>query len=107
MGYVFLSAAIVSEVIATLSLKASDGFSKPSYAVLIIVGYISAFTLLTLALDRGLPLGVAYGIWAAAGVAAVALLSVPIFGETLSVVQGAGIALVIAGVAAIELGAEH
>lgn len=107
MGYIFLSAAIISEVIASLSLKASDGFSKPAYAALMVVGYISAFTFLTLALGRDLPLGVAYGIWAAAGVAAVAILSVPIFNETLSLMQGAGIALVIAGVAALELGAAH
>ena len=107
MGYLFLVLAICSEVVATLSLRASEGFSKAPYVVLIVVGYIAAFTFLSMGLERGIPLGVAYGIWAAAGVAAVALLSVPLFGESLSAVQVGGLALVIAGVFALEVGGAH
>lgn len=107
MAYVFLAGAILSEVVATLSLKASDGFSKPWYLVVVAAGYLAAFTALSFALQRDLPLGVAYGVWAAAGVALVALLSVPVFGESLSLMQGIGIALVIAGVLALEVGASH
>jgi small multidrug resistance pump len=107
MGYVFLAAAITSEVIATLSLRASDGFRRPAFIVLIAAGYIAAFVFLSYALQRGIPLGVAYGIWAAAGVAAVAVLSVPLFGESLTAVQGLGLALVVAGVFALEWGGAH
>ena len=107
MGYLFLAGAIASEVIATLSLRAADGFSKWPFVVLLVAGYLISFYFLNAALQRDVPLGVAYGIWAAAGVAAVAILSVPLFGETLTVIQGAGIALVIAGVMALELGAAH
>lgn len=107
MPYLFLAAAITCEVIATLSLRASDGFTKAPFAVVVVVGYVLSFGLLSAGLQRGLPLGVAYGIWAAVGVASVAILSVPLFGETITLVQAGGIALVIAGVVAIELGAEH
>jgi small multidrug resistance pump len=107
MGYVFLAGAIVSEVIATISLRASDGFSKPPFIVLIVVGYVAAFTLLGLSLGRGVPLGVAYGIWCAVGIALVALLSIPLFGETLTAIQVAGLGLVIAGAVALEAGAAH
>jgi small multidrug resistance pump len=107
MAYVFLVGAILAEVVGTLSLRASEGFSKPQYTVLVAVGYIAAFSALSFALQRDLPLGVAYGVWAAAGVALVAVLSVPVFGESLSAVQGVGIALVIAGVLALEVGAAH
>jgi small multidrug resistance pump len=107
MGYVLLVGAIVSEIVATLSLRASEGFSKPLYTALVAVGYLAAFTSLSFALERGLPLGVAYSIWAAAGVAAVAVLSVPLFGESLSAIQGVGIALVIGGVVAVEMGGAH
>jgi small multidrug resistance pump len=102
-----LGGAIFSEVLATLSLRASDGFSKWPYGVVVVVGYLVAFGLLSAALQRDVPLGIAYGIWAAAGVAAVALLSVPLFGETLSAVQLFGIVLVIGGVLALELGKSH
>jgi small multidrug resistance pump len=103
-GYAFLAIAIASEVVATLSLRASDGLSRPPFVVLVAVGYLLAFVFLSFALGRGLPLSVAYALWAAAGVAAVAILSVPIFGDSLSLVQAGGIALVVSGVVAIELG---
>ncbi len=107
MAYLLLAGAIMSEVIATLSLRASEGFARPQFLAVTLVGYIAAFSALSLALQRGLPLGVAYGVWAAAGVALVALLSVPLFGESLSIVQGLGVVLVIAGVLALELGGTH
>lgn len=53
MGYVFLAAAVVSEVIATMSLRASDGFSKGGFAVVVVLGYVAAFGFLSLALQRG------------------------------------------------------
>ena len=105
MGYVFLGGAILCEVVATLSLRASDGFAKPWFTVVVVVGYVAAFSALSLALQRGMPLGAAYGVWAALGVTLVALLSVPLFGETLSALQAAGIALIAAGVLIIEVGA--
>jgi small multidrug resistance pump len=107
MGYVLLAGAIFVEVAATLSLRASDGFSKAPYAIVVVVGYIAAFAFLAMALERGLPLGIAYGIWAAVGVAAVAVLSVPIFGESLTAVQVGGLVLVVFGVVALEAGGAH
>lgn len=107
MAYLFLSFAIVAEVGATLSLRASEGFSKPLFGLLVVVGYIAAFAFLSAALQRDLPLGVAYGIWAAAGVSAVAILSVPLFGESLSAIQLGGLSLIVAGVVAVEMGGAH
>jgi small multidrug resistance pump len=105
MGYLFLAGAIFSEVIATLSLRASEGFRKPLFVGVLVVGYLASFALLSASLQRGVPLGLAYGIWAAIGVALVAVLSIPLFGESLTGVQVAGLVLVIMGVVALELGA--
>lgn len=107
MAYLLLFAAIASEVIGTLSLRASEGFSRPGFSVVVLAGYVTAFVLLSFALERGLSLSVGYGIWAAAGVAAVAVLSVPVFGESLTPLQLVGLVLVIAGVCALELGRVH
>jgi len=107
MGYVFLAGAIASEVVATLSLRASEGFSRLGFAAVVVVGYVVAFVLLSLTLTRGVPLGVAYGIWAALGVAAVAVLSIPLFGEGLSAIQVGGLVLVVLGVVALEAGGSH
>lgn len=107
MTYLLLAAAILTEVAGTLSLRASEGFSKPAFTVIFVLGYVIAFTLLAVVLNRGLPLSVTYAIWAGTGVALVAALSVPIFGEAISGVQLIGFGLVIGGVVAIELGGDH
>lgn len=103
--WLLLAVAILVEVAASLSLKAS--LTQPAFIVIVVVGYLGAFTCLSLALRRGLPLGVAYGIWAAAGVALTALLSAVLFGEPLTPLMLAGIGLVIAGVLCVELGSHR
>lgn len=105
MTYLLLALAIVCEVAATVSLKLSEGFSRLGPSVVVVVGYLAAFALLSQALARGLDVGVAYGLWAAAGVALVAVAGTVLLGETLTWVQVGGIGLVIAGVLALELGA--
>ncbi len=104
MTYLLLAGAILLEVMGTIALRLSDGLSRAVPTVLVAVGYVSAFALLAQVLARGLPVGVAYAIWAGAGVALVALIGAAFLGETLGWVQVAGLALVIAGVAALELG---
>jgi small multidrug resistance pump len=104
VGYLLLGGAIVAEVLATLCLRASEGMSRPLPAVAVVVGYITAFGLLSMALTRRVPLGIAYGIWAAAGVAMVAALSAVIFGERLTAIQVGGLVLIVLGVVALEMG---
>ncbi|WP_433782808.1 DMT family transporter [Actinomycetospora sp. CA-101289] len=105
MAYLFLALAIVSEVVGTVSLKLSEGFTRLGPSVAVVVGYLLAFGLLSQALTRGLGVSVAYGVWAAAGVALVAIAGAVLLGESLTWVQIGGIALVIGGVLALELGA--
>ena len=106
MAWVYLVLAITAEVTATMSLKVvAEG--RRSWAVGVVIGYVTAFVMLSLGLREGLALGAAYGIWAAAGVAATAVLSRLIFREPLTRLMGAGIALIIGGVLLIELGASH
>ncbi|WP_028477458.1 multidrug efflux SMR transporter [Nocardia sp. CNY236] len=104
MTLLLLVAAIASEVTATVSLKLSEGFTKLVPSIMVVVGYGAAFICLGQALKRGMPVGVAYGIWSAVGVAAIAVIGVLFLNERLSPVQVGGIALVIAGVAALEFG---
>lgn len=100
-----LAGAIVTEVAATLSLKAA--LSQPLWYVVVVCGYISAFWLVAQAMRRGMPLGVAYGVWASVGVAATALLSHVFYDEPLTLVMLAGLGLIIAGVLLVELGSQH
>ncbi|WP_348728669.1 SMR family transporter, partial [uncultured Mycolicibacterium sp.] len=74
MQYLLLIGAILTEVTATLSLRVAAR-GRPPFYVVVVVGYLLAFTLLAGSLRAGMPLGVAYGIWAAAGVALTATAS--------------------------------
>ena len=108
MGYIFLSIAIIGEVIATSFLKLTSGDKAVWWAFpVVIVGYAIAFTMLSLSLGKGIPLGIAYAIWAGVGVVLVALISWLVFHEPLSLLQIGGIVLVVAGVAMLELGGKH
>ena len=108
MGYIYLSIAIIGEVIATSFLKLTSGEKAVWWAYPIVgVGYVLAFAMLSLALGKGIPLGIAYAIWAGIGVVLVALIPWLIFHEPLSMLQVAGIVLVVGGVTLLELGGKH
>jgi small multidrug resistance pump len=107
MTLLLLALAIASEITATVSLKLSDGFSKLVPSIIVVIGYCAAFFFLSKALQRGMSIGVAYGIWSAIGVAAVATIGALFLDERLTLVQIGGIGLVILGVLALELGGAH
>ena len=98
-----LAAAIAAEVVATLSLRVAAA-GRPAFYGIVLVGYTAAFGLLLIALRQGMPLGIAYGIWTAAGVALAAVASKYLFSDPLTRRMVAGIGFVIAGVLLIELG---
>ena len=110
MAYLFLIIAIVFEVAGMLSLRmttSQPGTKGRPWLLAVVGGYGIAFFALTMTLAEGLALGVAYGIWAATGVALTAILSRILFKEPLTKVLAAGIGLIIIGVLMIELGTAH
>jgi small multidrug resistance pump len=103
MMWLTLAGAILIEVCATLCLRASDGFRKKVWVAPMLLGYLVSFTLLSVTLSLGMPVGVAYGVWSAAGVALIAVIARVLFAEPLTPLMMGGIALIIAGVLTIEL----
>jgi len=59
--------AILSEVIATIALKLSDGFTRIVPSVIVVIGYGASFYLLSISL-KVLPIGLAYAIWSGVGI---------------------------------------
>jgi len=104
VSWLFLALAILTEVAATLSLRASEGLKRKIWAAPIAIGYIAAFVCLGFSLHYGMPVAVAYGVWAATGIALTAVLSHVIFKEPLSRTMAIGIALIAVGVITVELG---
>jgi small multidrug resistance pump len=93
----WLASAIGSEIIATVSLKLSDGFTKPIPVVVVVVGYGISFYAMSIAL-RSIPLGVVYAVWSGVGTAAIVVIGFFLFREVLDAVKLGGIGLIIVGV---------
>lgn len=102
-SWLALGGGILLEVCSTLGLRASDGFRNRRWIAPVAIGYVASFALVWLSLRLGMPVGIAYGVWSACGVALVALLAKVLFGEALTPIMIAGIVLIIAGVLTIEL----
>jgi small multidrug resistance pump len=94
--------AIVSEVVGTVALKASEGFARLGPTALVVVGYGLTFYLLGLALKQ-IPLGVAYAIWSGLGTAGAVLAGVLLWRESLNLAGVIGIALIVIGVLILNL----
>jgi small multidrug resistance pump len=101
-----LSFAIACEVAATVSLRYSEGFSKPVPSAIVVIGYAISFWLLALVLKE-LSVGTTYAIWAGAGTAAVAVIGVVALGEPATALKVGSIALIIAGVIGLNLSGAH
>lgn len=105
MSWVFLTAAILTEVAATVALRASDGLRRRRWVLPVVLGWALAFVFLSFALRHGMAVGVAYGTWAAAGIALTAVAGRLLFGEPLTPTMALGLAMIAAGVGAVEVGA--
>ena len=103
-AYLLLAVAIAAEVTGTIALKFSEGFSRLGPSLVVVAGYGVAFFALAFVLKAGMPVGVAYAIWAAIGVALIALIGALFLSEPLTPVAVGGLAMVIAGVVLLELG---
>ncbi|MFD4367281.1 DMT family transporter [Rhodococcus sp. NPDC058521] len=102
--WLFLVGAIVFEVSGTLALRAS--LDNSLWVVAVAIGYVVSFGFLAAVLREGAPIGVAYGIWGASGVALTAVLARVLFDEPFTTVMGLGIAIVASGVLLVEVGSQ-
>jgi small multidrug resistance pump len=102
MHYLYLAAAIVCEVAGTSALKQSDGMTRLGPSVVVVVGYVLAFFLLSLTL-RSVPVGIAYAIWSGVGIVLISIVGAIWFKQTLDFAAFAGMLMIIGGVAVIYL----
>lgn len=103
--WLLLAVAVVAEVTGSISLRAA--VDAAGWYALVVPAYLAAFAFLGGALRAGMPLGVAYGMWGAVGVALTALLGAVLFAERLTPVTVAGLVLVVVGVLLVELGSQR
>ncbi len=97
-----LGIAIIAEVIGTVALKHTDGFTKPIPSLIVILGYGLAFFLLSRVVQT-IPLAVAYAVWSGAGIALIGVIGWIFVGQRLDLAALIGIGLIICGVVVINL----
>lgn len=101
-AFLLLLLAIISEVAATSSLKASQGFTRWLPSLVVVMGYGAAFYLMALSL-KYIPLGIAYAIWSGLGTVGIVLIGYFIWRESLNGMQLFGIALILIGTIILNL----
>lgn len=74
----YLTMAIVAEVIATTMLKASEGFTRLWPSLLVVLGYGVAFWGLSMVV-KSMPLGIVYAIWSGMGIVLVSVAAVFVY----------------------------
>jgi small multidrug resistance pump len=102
MSSLYLAAAILLEICGTTALKLSDGFSRLGPASVVVVCYTASFVVLSWAL-RGIDLSTAYAVWSGVGTALVAAIGILWFGEAAGIWKLACLALIVIGVAGLNL----
>jgi len=102
MNWLFLIVAIISESIATNSLKASNGFTNVVPSIVALVGYGSVLFFLSLAI-RTIPVGLAYATWSGIGIILIAMVGWLWHRQSLDVPAIIGMGLIIAGVVIINV----
>ncbi|WP_036281307.1 multidrug efflux SMR transporter [Methylocystis sp. ATCC 49242] len=106
MPWLYLSIAILSEVVGTTALRAAEGFRNPLPTLVVAVGYGTSFYFLSLTLES-IPMGVAYAIWSGVGVALISIAGWQLYQQALSSVELFGIALICVGVVILKFGGGH
>jgi small multidrug resistance pump len=101
-AYVYMTIAIVAEVIATSALTASDGLTRLRPSLMALVFYGVAFWLLSLAL-RSVPTGIAYAIWSGVGIVLITAVSWIWFRQALDTPALIGLGLIVAGVIVVNV----
>jgi small multidrug resistance pump len=102
MNYVYLAGAIVAETIGTSALSQAAGFTRLVPTLIVLVSFAISFYLMSLALQT-IPVGIAYAIWAGAGIVLITIIGWLFLKQTLDAPAYAGIALILAGVIVLRL----
>jgi len=102
MAWIILGIAVVTEIIWALSLKWAAGYGSWHASIVPIALSFVNMGLLALAM-RGLPAGTAYAVWTGLGAAGVIIGGVILFGDKVSPVQAAFMALIVVGVVGTKL----
>jgi len=99
--WIQLAIAGILEVAWAIGLKYSAGFSRPLPSALTITAMIASMVLLASAV-KSLPVGTAYAVWTGIGAVGTCILGIVLFGESVSPLRLACIALIVVGILGLK-----
>jgi len=102
MAYLYLTLAILTETIATSTLKASQEFTKLVPSIVVLLGYGISFYFMTLVL-RSVPIGITYAVWSGVGIVLIAAVGAIFYKEIPDLPAIIGMGLIVVGVIVIHL----
>jgi quaternary ammonium compound-resistance protein SugE len=106
MAWIALLVASFLEVVWSLAMKQSDGFTRLWPSVLTITTMIGSFVLLAISM-KTLPLGTAYPIWTGIGAIGAFVVGILMLGETVSVTRIVAMILIASGLVLMKMGSSH
>jgi len=101
-AWLALLVAGLLEIVWSVAMKASDGFTRWPMTVLTFVAAWASFGLLGWAMKQ-LPLGTAYAVWTGIGAVGAAILGIVFFKEPATAARIACIALIVAGILGLKV----
>ncbi|MGP5735568.1 DMT family transporter [Candidatus Corynebacterium faecigallinarum] len=90
------------EVGYSLSVNGSEGFTDPLWSAVAVIFFLFTLYFLSVAL-KSIVLGIGYAVWAGIGAIGAALLGPVFFDESITLVKGFWLAVIIAGVIWLKL----
>ena len=102
MAWFILVLAGLLEIVWSLGLKYTQGFTRPGPSAITIVALIGSVILLERA-ARTIPVGTAYAVWVGIGVVGVALGGVALFDEAMPPIRAVFTALLVISIVGLKL----
>ena len=94
------------EVFWSTFMKLSEGFTRPLYTVLTLIGLALSFLFLSQA-TRVLPLGTAYAIWTGIGAGGAVVVGIVIFKEPVTALRMVFVVLLLPGIIGLKATSGH
>ncbi|ALN60112.1 multidrug efflux SMR transporter [Lysobacter yananisis] len=96
-AWIMLIAAGLIDVAWALSMKLSNGYTRPGWTAVSLIALAAFVWLLGRALTA-LPVGVAYAVWTGIGAAGTVLIGSVLFGEAITPLKLGGVGLIVGGI---------
>jgi small multidrug resistance pump len=102
LAWIYLAAAIATELVGTVGLRWTDGFTRPLPSTLVVALFVISLWFAALAV-RELDVSLVYAVWAGIGTAVIAVIGMTALGESINALKIGSLALVIGGVVGLNL----